>query len=71
VPDGECAVHPPAGRNGEQRLKDEAALWKAGVRDFQSPRAEAAAAPQDNVEVENPGAPAAARSAAELALEPL
>jgi hypothetical protein len=69
VADGERAAHPPAGGDRGERLEDEAASGDLRVGNRELPRAPSAAAPQDNVEVEHAGAPAAAGAAAEIPLD--
>jgi hypothetical protein len=59
----------PAGSNGRERLEDEAPLRQPRVRNGEPAGTEPAAAPQQQVEIEDSGPPALARPAAKLALQ--
>src|SRR5690348_8934348 len=66
-----CALDPPGWRNGCARLKDEEAPCDLLVRDRQPPRTEAAAAPEDGIEIEHARSPAPPPSPAEVLLNAL
>ena len=61
----------PAGGDGGEGLKDEAAGREARVRDGERTRTKLASAPKDDVEIEHARTPAAAGAAAELAFKGL
>src|SRR5438445_13134618 len=61
----------PAGRNCRERLEDEASAGELPVGNGQPARAELAAAPQHDVEVEDARTPSTTGTAAEFALERL
>ncbi len=61
----------PSWSDCRERLKDEIALGEARVRNRELPRSEFAAAPQDDVEVEDSRSPAAAAPPAKVALNGL
>jgi len=63
------ASNAPSGRNRCKRLKHEAPARKPRVWDRKLARAEVAAAPQGNVQVEHARAPAAPSTPAELPLQ--
>ena len=68
---GERSAHPPAGRDGRERVKDEAAMLQSVVRNFQPPRAEAATTPQRDVEIQYPSGPMLAATTTEVPLDGL
>jgi len=65
------AADPPARSNGRERLQDECAVRELGMRHDEGPRPELAAAPQEEVEVQDPRTPAATAPPAESALHVL
>src|SRR4051794_10852532 len=70
VASGQRPFDTPAGRNRGQRLEHEAAPCDLRMRDSEAARSEAAAAPGDEIEVQDARSPALARPAAELAFDP-
>jgi len=70
MPYGE-GTDPPPRRDHRERLQDEASLRELRMGNGQSPRTELAAAPQDDIQVKDARAPAAAGPASEFALEGL
>jgi hypothetical protein len=70
VADGDASDAPGWG-NYFERPEDEAASGELGVRDRQLARAEFAAAPQYDVEVEHARAPSAAAAPTEIAFDAL
>ena len=70
MPDAELP-DAPSWSDCRERLKDEVTLGEARMRNRELPRAEFAAAPQDDVEVEDSRSPAAAAPPAKVALKGL
>ena len=68
---GQWAVHSPIWCDRCQRKKHEAAPGKLGMRHGQAASANLATAPQHDVEIEHPRAPALPRTAAKFLLERL
>src|SRR5690348_14759607 len=68
---GERSAHPPARRDGGQRLEDEAAVFEAVVGDCQPARPETSAAPQTDVEIENARRPMLSAPPPEVAFDGL
>jgi len=66
---GQASLDAPAWRDCSERLEDEVPFPKLLVGYRETPRAKAAAAPQDQVEIEHARAPAPAGPTAELALD--
>ena len=59
----------PRGRDGSERLQNEAPLRELGVRHGQKPRTIFAPAPKSDVEIEHAGTPTTAAPTAEFVLE--
>lgn len=68
MPRSQPTANAPVRRDRRERLKDKAALLQSVVRDGERARTKLAAAPQADVEVENPRCPMLSATAAEIAL---
>ena len=68
---GQASLDAPAWRDCSERLEDEVPFPKLLVGYRETPRAKAAAAPQDDVEVEHSRTPATAATAAEILFQRL
>lgn len=62
---------PPAGRDLDERVEDETTVLQRLVRDDEAAVAKGALAEREDVQIQDPGAPGAAATAAEITLDRL